>query len=574
MSDTQSSNVSPLTSVTRPNGTGPDSFAVMARAQGPNHRSEFTDARLAERVAVDRIGHIGGLADRFRWARGLNWLRWDGMRWAEVADVEVTEHVRAWVLAQYVAASRQAAKGDVEHSLVDKWHQTQGKNKIAAIVALARGVPTVLARADDFDTHPDLLNTPAGVVDLRTGALTGHDPSLLLTKITKGGYRPGYRHPDWTAALEAIDEPARSWFQVVIGQGITGHRTPDGRLIVMQGGGNNGKSLLTTDGLVPALGDYADVASPKLFTGSKDDHSTERADLRGTRLLIAEEMAEQRAINVTALKRIMDVGRIKARYTHQDNITFTATHSLLATSNYRPVVAETDHGTWRRLGMLPFPYLFVAPPEGAGAGWQPDGERERRGDPTLKSRIEHGQDQADAAVTWAVEGAIRWHADRAGSLAMPTPVVAATREWRSEADRIMAFWDEQLTPDADASVLTSEVLEVFNDWMRANGHNPWPKETFGSRFPGHSETQRHRIVRQRPREPRGLRRHPKPGMRLAVPARPEVWVGLRYRTPEDDSEGAVKAVPGAAAALVSGAQNGAAEASWTTADFFGQRPPS
>jgi phage/plasmid-associated DNA primase len=42
---------------------------------------------------------------------------------------------------------------------------------------------------------------------------------------------------------------------------------------------------------VPALGDYASMASPKLFQFSKgSEHSEERATLRGKRLLIAEEL--------------------------------------------------------------------------------------------------------------------------------------------------------------------------------------------------------------------------------------------------------------------------------------------
>jgi putative DNA primase/helicase len=73
---------------------------------------------------------------------------------------------------------------------------------------------------------------------------------------------------------------------------------------VLQGAGENGKSLLTTDGLVPALGDYALVASPKLFQFSKgSEHSEERATLRGRRLLIAEELTEGGSIDVTALNR-------------------------------------------------------------------------------------------------------------------------------------------------------------------------------------------------------------------------------------------------------------------------------
>ena len=76
----------------------------------------------------------------------------------------------------------------------------------------------------------------------------------------------------------------------MIGQAITGHPNPNDFMAVLQGSGENGKSAITTDGLVPALGDYASMASTKLFQSSSSEHSTERAELRGKRLVIAEEL--------------------------------------------------------------------------------------------------------------------------------------------------------------------------------------------------------------------------------------------------------------------------------------------
>jgi phage/plasmid-associated DNA primase len=232
------------------------------------------------------------------------------------------------------------------------------------------------------------------------------DPDLLQTEMTSDSYCPDLIHPDWQQALEALPGPERRWLQNRIGQAITGHPTPDGVMPVLQGGGENGKSLLLTDGLVPALGDYAAVASPKLFKSGRAEHSTERAELRGQRLVVAEELTEGRSIDIVALKQIQDVGQTTARKVYRDNLTFRASHSLFTTTNYTPVVAETDHGTWRRLALLRLPYTFRKP------GQPLSGPLNRYGDPGLKRRIAAGADgQQDAAVTWAVEGAMRWYAD-------------------------------------------------------------------------------------------------------------------------------------------------------------------
>ena len=49
-----------------------------------------------------------------------------------------------------------------------------------------------------------------------------------------------------------------------------------------------------------------------------------------------------------------------ARLIRHDNVTWEATHSLFLTTNYLPRIDETDHGTWRRLAMVRFPYRFGA----------------------------------------------------------------------------------------------------------------------------------------------------------------------------------------------------------------------
>jgi putative DNA primase/helicase len=65
-----------------------------------------------------------------------------------------------------------------------------------------------------------------------------------MTRITSGNNRPGYTHPDWEKVPEALPTAAeQEWFRVRVGQGITGHATPDGVMPVMQGTGENGKGL-------------------------------------------------------------------------------------------------------------------------------------------------------------------------------------------------------------------------------------------------------------------------------------------------------------------------------------------
>jgi putative DNA primase/helicase len=479
----------------------------------------FTDARMAETVAGDV------LADRFIWVSALGWLTWDGRHWGACSDVTVGEAVRSWTLEQFKAAVGQLQAGKGDQAALDGWRSMLQAGKEAAVIKLARGI--VERQADHLDADPDLINTPDGVVDPRTLETRPHDPALLMTRITSGSYRPGFTHPDWEQAQEALPAEERAWIQTRVGQAMTGHRTPDGRLVVLQGSGENGKGVMFTDGAVPALGDYAGMASAKLFKAG--EHSEEMASLRGKRLLVAEELAEGRSIDVAAMKRVQDVGRITARHVYQQNMSFQASHSLFTTTNYLPVVNEVDHGTWRRLVLVRFPYTFRKAHELLQT------PNDRRGDERLKARIEANESgQHDAIVTWAVEGAHAWYVNGPLALAPTAKIESDTLAWRMEADRILGYWAECLIPDRDAMVLTTELRDDFNVWLRTNGHNEWPKELFGPRFIQHAETVKHGVDQVRTGKLDGLSH--RAGIHFAnQPKQAYVYRGVRFRTDADEA---------------------------------------
>jgi putative DNA primase/helicase len=171
---------------------------------------------------------------------------------------------------------------------------------------------------------------------------------------------------------------------------------------------------------------------------------------------------------VIGIKQITDVSRIKARYVYKDNMTFVASHSLFVTTNYIPIINETDHGTWRRLALVIFPYTYRKPGESLV------GSMDRAGDGDLKARLRSSvSGQHDAIVTWAVEGARLSY--RSGFPAMPGKVEADTRAWRKQADRILGFWEECLIADRDCCTPTTDLLTAFNTWMKQSGQHEWSK---------------------------------------------------------------------------------------------------
>ncbi|MFG2330169.1 phage/plasmid primase, P4 family [Streptomyces sp. NPDC048604] len=483
----------------------------------------LTDAILADQVSSEL------LAGRFCWAAGLGWMRWDGKRWDRCDEVSVIEVVRQYIVEE---VNRELPKVSQDWRARAALTSLLGRNRINAITSLARGI--VEENAEAFDSHPDLLNTPTGIVDLRTGELSPHDPAKLLTKITTVGYRPGARHDDWDAALMACPQDCHAWLQIRVGQGLTGYMTPDDTMVLLKGGGENGKSTVMGT-LMEAAGGYHVLVSDRVLMADPGAHPTELMDFRGARLAVAEELPEARRMSVKRLKDAVGTPRMKARYIRQNNVEWEATHSLFLSTNYLPIIEETDHGTWRRLQLLTFPYKFLKPHEPLTGA-----PNELRGDPSLRQRLKEGREQRQAALAWAVEGARQWYASQRVLPEPPARVAADTRKWRAESDLILGYWSERIVPAPDNHVMSQDLLDDFNTWLRTHNHQKWSDKTFYSRFASHDETTKHRVEKRQVRLDPSLSRPPI-GEAWDEPHRPTpmryaAWLGVRFRTAADDEE--------------------------------------
>lgn len=432
--------------------------------------ASFTDAFLVEELAEELEG-------RFCWASGLGWLRWTGKVWKEVSDVEPLEAVRVWASGQFdkVLAEQRSEPSKNLQPKITGWRAVLAKSRLTALRDLARGL--IQKDPSEFDGDPDLLTVANGTVHLPTAVLRPFDPADCITKSADAEYRPGARHASWEAALEAVPAELQEWYQDRTGQALTGYPVPDHTMVIAYGGGSNGKSTLVST-IRRTLGDYGVMISDRVLMASPDAHPTELMDLRGARYAVMEETPEARHLNVQRVKTVLGTESIKARRIRQDPVEFLASHSLFINTNYRPVVTETDWGTWRRLALMPYPFTFRKP------GQPLTGPLDRPGDPAL-AYISNVPEVRAAALAWMVAGAKAWY--ERGRMMLPAPelVERETREWRAETDLILGFADDCLRFSPEAFTQTQEMLAAFNEWASERGHRPWNDRTFASRFGGH-----------------------------------------------------------------------------------------
>jgi putative DNA primase/helicase len=297
-----------------------------------------------------------------------------------------------------------------------------------------------------FDGDRWLLNTPDGIVDLRSGQLEPHDRGALMTKISaagpmaKGECRLFLRYlHDATGG----DEHLMRYLQRVAGYCLTGS-IEEHCILFFHGPGGSGKTtfLLVIQDL---LGDYAVNSPMNAFTVSTGErHPTELAHFFGARVVTASEIEEGMRWDEGKLKAISGGDKITARYMRGDFFTFEPQFKLLLAGNHRPRMRSADDAMRRRMQVIPFRYKPATVDKG------------------LREKL---QAELGAILRWAVEG----EADRRrlGGLAPPRAVVEATNEYFKSENTIGRWLDERCEAPKegeDASEYWGELRHFYHDF--------------------------------------------------------------------------------------------------------------
>ena len=103
------------------------------------------------------------------WGR---WLVWDGNRWRTEDTLAATDLIRS--------VCRQAAVRADNPKVAAK---LASAGTVGGVERLARADRRHAATTDEWDADPWLLNTPGGVVDLKTGRQRAHDRADRMTKL-------------------------------------------------------------------------------------------------------------------------------------------------------------------------------------------------------------------------------------------------------------------------------------------------------------------------------------------------------------------------------------------------------
>jgi putative DNA primase/helicase len=376
------------------------------------------------------------------------WLLWRGHRWVWDDAEQHREFVRALARQLPTAGGWRRFRG-----------QALSAGGVSGVVRLARSDPAVTVPFAALDARPYELNTPAGVVNMRTGKVAAADPALLHTRSTVAAPDFDRRSPvfdDFLHDTFGDDADLAAYVQRLIGVSAIGS-VLEQLLPFAVGPGANGKSTLL-EAAMHALGrgddGYARAGSSEMLMVRKHtEHPAELAQLSGARLVVCAELDDGQRFAEARVKQLTGRDSLSARFMRRDWFTFEPSHTLWLLGNHLPVAKAGGPAFWRRLRVLPF--TRVVPPE--------------RQDKELGERLAR---DAPVVLAWIINGAAAYHE---GGLREPASVSSATAAYARDQDTIGRFVEEQcrLAPgSAHVRTAVGVLRESYEQWCEQLGERP------------------------------------------------------------------------------------------------------
>jgi P4 family phage/plasmid primase-like protien len=341
----------------------------------------------------------------------------------------------------------------------------RNNNLITNIKKLAASVPGGNVDYHEVDkVDPDrpetiyTINTPNGLIDLRTGRYIETPQDLYITKCTAVAPSPNHQyHSDkWQKTVEAIlpDRAVRRYMQKVLGMALIAKKTDD-LFIVCQGSGGNGKTTLLNT-VATALGaDYVSNITSKSLMDSYKSMSgggvatPDIADLRGKRLALLSETKENDYFDTGIIKLLSGGGIIRARYLRQNPIEFIATHLIILDTNYIPRLKNVADKAFRsRLVIIPFTQVFD------------------RHNNTLKTDLLKKEVLEDVLL-WLIEGARLYLEEGLESgKNLPKAMQDMLAKYYDDNDAIHAFILDRCVQDRKQVVSLKDLYSAYAEWHR------------------------------------------------------------------------------------------------------------
>jgi putative DNA primase/helicase len=406
-----------------------------------------------------------GNADRFVAQHGENvryvndwgkWLIWDGTRWDVDKNLEIERLAKATVGTIY---SEAGAATDQERMVLGKWaRQSESREKLAAMIHMARSDEKVILTSEKLDKELYLLACTNGTLDLRTGKLAPSERSHLATKRLEIAYNANAQCPAWAQAVNdwMADAPMANFLQRAVGYSLTGD-TSEQCLFFLYGEGKRGKSTFA-ETIKKLMGEYAQKAPTSMIMakGNSPGIPNDIARLPGARFVLTSELEQGQRLAESLVKDLTGKDTIVARFMRAEFFEFVPSFKLWIYGNHKPVIKGTDEGIWRRMNLVPFTQEI------------------KRKDAHLLEKLAA---ELPGILAWAVRGCTLW---QESGLQTPDKVTEATTAYRAEMDTLGGFLADCCETGKRYDVPMTELFAVYTRWCELGNERPLTKGNFGT----------------------------------------------------------------------------------------------
>lgn len=415
---------------------------------------------LTEASHAERFARAYGGEFRFDHRRNL-WLVWQDGTWKEdrtgLRYTRAVSHARKLFLDSANESDLTARSRMAQFAIA-----CESRHRIDNVLALVRFQQPISNGGEDWDRDPWLLNTPAGVIDLRTGELRptrAEDLLLLQTAVAPGATA---ECPRWQRFLTEVfggDNALVEWLHRFLGYAISGD-TSEQIFLIGYGTGANGKSTLfgTVAGV---LGSYAfNLPFSAMELHARSSIPNDLAAIVGRRFVTASESGDAVRLNEARMKMLTGGDTVTARFLHGEFFEFRPAAKFVLFTNAKPTVRDDSLGMWRRIRLVPFLRTFEV-------------------NRTLGAEL---LAEGPGILRWMIDGCLAWQRD---GLPTPSAVVSATQEYRADSDLLEQFIDAKCIVGPTESCRAGELFARYREWADAEGLGPRERlnqRRFGSKI--------------------------------------------------------------------------------------------
>jgi putative DNA primase/helicase len=297
---------------------------------GDDHDVRNTEQFYAEQLALTA-------SDCVRYNDEIGkWFVYDGTRWAMTTHNTVVPFITDMAKSLYLRATSEPDP-DKRRRYATQGARLESARIVRSIIEMAKALPQLRVRADEFDQDEHLLNVENGIVDLKTVELLPHDAKYMMSRLAPVAYDPDAVCPLWNSTVTLAmqgDIEKEAFLQRAFGYALTGYTSEDKFFNLVGKSGANGKTTLLT-ALSVLLGDYATTLRVEaLLAGTERLIPHDLADLRGARLVVTSETPSGKKFDDRLLKMLSGDDEVTACYKFGNNFRFFPQFKLFMYSNH------------------------------------------------------------------------------------------------------------------------------------------------------------------------------------------------------------------------------------------------